>query len=818
MNELLAMNGPLSAPSFRSLPTRLSIKLDGSNEFSRRSITSTLKPNPRRGNDTSGFTIDKIKYASLGLHGRKEEVKLLNDALNRVTSSEVPDQERQLILISGYSGTGKTTLANHALKRSTEKLGGLYVRGKFDLHLRNQPYSGISAACAEICSAIVTLQNRNPSQFEQLCLQITTELGSELALLIQVIPVLANIVGFIDGNANSPPIGMTSSTDAKSKINFAFLRFIRVASQKFVPLVFVLDDLQWADGASIDLLEALLTDSTSKTKLLVVGIYRSNEVDEGHIFHHSMRDLEAKSREKYFELTRIELGNLDLEALHTIIQELLGMDDCDSSRTWGLADVCCRKTLGNVYFFLQFVSMLTERRMLQFNFGTVSWTWDEKEIDTSTKTSANVVDLLKIKMVELPDDLVALLKLASCLGSTFELHTLSLVWDGSKNLTTNNREKSNTLMENLASLVEEGYLVVRESSSNSHESYSWSHDKVQEAALALVPEADQGSFAAKVGQILLSRLDEKALDSALFVVVNLLNGFVDGQVDGGQVEGCQVSQLDLARLNYRASQKAILCSAFDSAAGYVAIGSRMLPENAWIDHYELALNIHTAGAKAEGVLGNTDIMEQYCKQVISQADRPIEDKFGVYNTWIDSVMNRVQLEEARDMSLEILKKFNCQFPTSSALVGWGVIRNVIKIKATMKSRDVSKLRMCSDATRIELLRIMDRLVTIFYMLEDDRMPILVFKALNWTMKYGYCEYSSVAFALTGLILAGALNDLQGGYKYGEQALVLLERSKSQFTAARTMFIVDAFVFPWTRPLRSLLKSTLRGYDIGLQTG
>jgi predicted ATPase len=246
--------------------------------------------------------------------------------------------------------------------------------------------------------------------------------------------------------------------------------------------------------------------------------------------------------------------------------------------------------------------------------------------------------------------------------------------------------------------------------------------------------------------------------------------------------------------------------------------SRLLPETAWIDHYELALKIHTAGANAEGVLGNTEIMEHYCKQVISQANRPIEDKFDVYNTWIDSVMNRVQLEDARDMSLAILKKFNCQFPTSSALVGLGVIRNVIKIKATMKSRDVSKLRMCNDTTIIELLRILDRLVTIFYMLDDERMPLVIFKALNWTMKYGYCAYSSVVFALTGLILAGALNDLQGGSKYGEQALILLERCKSQVAAARTLFVLDGFVFPWTKPVRSLLKSTLRGYDIGLQTG
>jgi predicted ATPase len=549
-------------------------------------------------------------------------------------------------------------------------------------------------------------------------------------------------------------------------------------------------------------------------KLLFVGIYRSNEVDEAHLFHHSMRDLEAKSCEKYFELTQIDIGNLDLEAIHAIIQELLGMDDSDLSRTWSLAEVCHRKTFGNVFFFLQFVAMLKDRQMLQFNFGTVSWTWDGKEINASTKSSANVVDLLKIKMVDLPEELVALLKLASYLGSTFELRTLRLVWSGSKVSGATDQANDNTLLENVASLVVKGYLVKHESGSNHHESCSWSHDKVQEAALALVPESEQGGFAAKAGQILLSQLDEKALDSALFIVVNLLNGVVDCPM-----EGDQVPRLDLARLNYKASQKAILCLAFDNAAGYAAKAIRMLPENAWVDHYELSLNLYTIGANAEGVLGNTEIMERYCKQVISQPDAPLEDKFGVYNTWIDSVMNRVQFEEARELSLELLKKLHCHFPKNLALIGVSVVWNVIKIKATMKSRDVSKLGLMSNTTRMEAMRIMDKLGTIFYLMKDDRLPLIAFKTLNWTMKYGYCGYLSFAFASTGLILTGALNDLQGGSKYGEQAMLLLERDKSQVAAARTsMLIADSCVFPWTRPLRSLLKTTLRGYDIGLQTG
>jgi predicted ATPase len=243
-----------------------------------------------------------------------------------------------------------------------------------------------------------------------------------------------------------------------------------------------------------------------------------------------------------------------------------------------------------------------------------------------------------------------------------------------------------------------------------------------------------------------------------------------------------------------------------------------LPDNAWVDHYEVALNLHTVGARAEGILGNTETMEFYCKQVISQADRPLEDKFGVYNTWIDSLLNRVLFDEAGALGLEILGKFKCRFPKNSVLVVLSIVTSVIRVKATMKSRDVSKLSLMNDSKKVERNRILDKIGTVFYMAKDMRFPLVVFKSLNWTMKDGCNEYSSVAFAGVGVILTGALNDLPGGSKYGEQALVLLERSNSQITAARTMFLVYGAIFAFTKPLRSLLKPILRGYDVGLQSG
>ena len=152
------------------------------------------------------------------------------------------------------------------------------------------------------------------------------------------------------------------------------------------------------------------------------------------------------------------------------------------------------------------------------------------------------------------------------------------------------------------------------------------------------------------------------------------------------------------------------------------------------------------------------------------------------------------------------------------MVALGILVNILRVKATLRSRDVSKLGKLNDPTRVELMKRLDKLGTIFYMTEDNRLPLCIFKTLNWTMKYGYCEYSSTAFAGTGILLTGVLNDLPGGSKYGEQALRLLAQSESQITAARTMLLVYGFTYAYTTPLRGLLKPLLRGYDIGLQTG
>ncbi|KAL7556639.1 hypothetical protein ACA910_014170 [Epithemia clementina (nom. ined.)] len=796
-------------------------------------LSPSHQPQRRDSNDTAN--VNKLNFRSLGVHGREEEISILNRCFDQLLTGAL---ERHLVLISGTSGSGKSKLAD-TLKKPTKKCNGLFVRGKFDIGCRSEPYSGIASACEEICDAILELQMSNPVQAYMICNQIKKELNSELPLLIQMIPVLEKVfrvdathnkkqemtdeqLSIHEESSESTADESTSSdaafslVDSKSRFHFAFVRFMRLMSAEFDPLVVVIDDLQWADAPSLELLEVIVTDR-GNPKLLIIGTYRSNEVDAMHIFNLSLQDLRVKSLENDFALSEIEVGNLRVQDVHTILQKLLRCDN--NERTLGLANVCFDKTMGNAFFLVQFLSMLCDEHLLRFGVSGYSWQWDEEEIKARTRASDNVVDLLKAKMTNLPKDSIEILKLAAYLGTTFELDTLTTVWKNkTKEIVPEQGRYDENLITGLAELETEGLLL---NISKVTRRYAWAHDKIQEAAMAMIPKSDQISLGHSIGEILVSEMDdagtqESDSSSTIFVALNLVNPAAG---NGSMHEDLGAEKrLTLARLNCIASRKAISISAFESASVYATYGIRYLPENAWLDHYDLTLKLYSLGAKANAFIGNVERMERYCKEVMSQEHKPIEDKFDVYNSWLDSIMNRCLHGEAIDLMLDILGKFKCRFPTGAVGIGFEMAINVMNIKVTLKSRDASTLSKMNDKTRTELMKLLDKLSSSMFMEGDDRMPLCVFRSLNWSMKYGYCDYSSVAFATTGMMLTGILDDIQGGAKYGDQALALLEKSKSSSSASRTLYIVNAFLYGWTKPLKDLLKPLLHAYDVGLQSG
>lgn len=763
-------------------------------------------PQRPKSNDLSELTINKLNLERIGIYGRDEQLKSLNESWK---SLKLLPTCRQFITISGTSGSGKTTLAYH-LSSLCEKEGlGLTVRGKFESKERApEPYSGISRACAEILGAIMALQREDPEKWTIVRKDISSALGKEIALLAEFIPVLPEVIE-IEEAISSTALAMTAA-ESSNRIIFAFQRFIQVVAKTFEPLIIVADDLHWADDASLDLLEALVADD-SISKILLVGLYRSEEVDEEHFLKMRVDDLKSKAKESKYIFKELEVDDLGIKDIEQMILDLLqinSLDDPDSEGVPELARSCKEKTLGNAFFLVQYVVSLYENQMLQFNFGRMKWSWDDQAIRLSTSACENAVQVLQRKMSQLDDDCVNVLKYAAFLGSTFNVRCLKVLWrEGSKNLISDDAFESN-----LRNLVAAGFLL-KESEIQSN-SFAWVHDKIQEAALALIPAQERPTFARKAGETLISKLDEGEMDTSVFIIANLLNVGVSAPAD----VGIKLSHLDIASWNCTAMIKAVNISAFESAAEYARNGIDLLPKDKWTVAYGVALDLYSFGAKAAGFIGHIDVMRSYCREVLAQDVGSEKDKLRIYNVMIDSMVFRGQGEEAVPIVLDVVKRYGIKLPTRPLPIFLSIVKGLFSTQSAMKKIKISELKVMDDPLREQLMELMRRLNVCFYTLNDMRYPLTGFVAVKWAQEYGVCGSSAVGFAQAGVVMIAASEDYKGAVKYAEAALEIIEITSSERMLCAVLLALYLCIYPYTIPLNLCLGPLVDAYNLGLRFG
>ena len=644
-----------------------------------------------------------------------------------------------------------------------------------------------------------------------------------------------------------PPHG---SMEDKYRFMHAFNVFVKTICKYMKPVVLVLDDLQWADSSSLEMIESVIHDVTINN-LMIVGIYRSDEVTDAHLLSKMIRDLRSRcycgheegqlhSHTKRIgalpvDFTELFIGDLDVSSVNSMIQSILSTDD--NSKTSTLAALCHRKTHGNPFYLIHFITLLEEMKLVEFDLGSLEWTWDLDDIERYTKSTDNVVTLLQSKMVDTLSNTVRLvLHLASFLGSTFDYRTLELIWIAfrwmapelsEKDVPENIESSGEDLLVSLDTCQELGFLEcvdagVGSGQNDKYRTYRWVHDNIQEAALSILgSESDRKKVKHKVGEVLFAKLSAEELQRRIFIVANLLN--VDDAVTLSRTE---MDPIQIANVNLQAAEHAVLLSAFESASTYArqAMTVLSLEQNCWSMHYDLCLTLYSLAAEVENCLGNSENVEVYCNEVLERCkDLPIKDTFRAYHVLLDSMSNRNRPGDAAQLCLAVLRRCGCSFPKSHVSILWKVIVNIVKIKASMmKSGEaadaIEKLPILKDQWVIEKMKLVDKLGTYCYLSESDILPLAIFRNLQWTMKHGISEASPSAFASTGLILAGVLDDLKGGELYAKLALLVFKRLGSKKVEARTMFVVHSFILHWIQPAQHMLKPLLRSYEVGLQTG
>ena len=586
-----------------------------------------------------------------------------------------------------------------------------------------------------------------------------------------------------------------------------------------------------------------MKDATNQD-LMIVGIYRSNEVDDTHLLSKLVRDIRD---ERYQELhkvdfTELKIGDLNVASVHEMLHDLLSTPadepdkEADSNTSDGekeeldknllpLAKLCHARTRGNPFYLVHFTASLEEKGLLHYSAVLSKWKWDLRRIERATKATDNVVDLLRAKMCRMSSEIRKVLQAAALLGSTFQAETLEVVWDSIKEDTqqeTNSDEFddiSMLLSDCLESCEVYGFI---ESQGDGHRDrkYRWVHDNIQEAALSLkTSDEEHENLKLQVGQILWSKLSGEQLESNIFVVANLLNGDEPTSQQAFENMG-ESNRMDLVQVNLQAAQQAVNFSAFDNAASYAERGIQLVPSDWWSKHYDLCLELYSLAAEVEKCLGNHDKLQVYCDQILQQDDRPIMDKMRAYDVLTESVGNH-NTKEAAKICLSVLKQCGCHFPESDASMILKVAVKMVRVKTTLKKRtpeELERLPILDDPMRLATIKIVDRLCVCSFFHSSPLVPLTLFRTLDWTLKYGISEASSPAFAMIGVIMAGSLNDLKGARIYAEYALGMLEKLGTKRYESRTMFIVFASCLHWTNPLQDMLNPLLRAYESGMQVG
>lgn len=766
------------------------------------------------------LTINKLDLSSLGLFGRSREQKQLKDCLERLVRSLPKDNHenandslssphgkgpsKELVLVHGLSGSGKTALAA-TLQDPIKLHRGLFVLGKFDPFLREQPLAGIASVCRAVVGELLHLKASNLNRFDEVKYALEEEFGiSDFLLLKRIVPELDEIVTLNTHTASASEDPITGNQDA---LIYSFLRFFRIICSFFAPLIVALEDVQDIDIASLELLQALLTCRLNQG-LMITATYRSNEVDENHPFCQAIKDLQSKQSKYHLEITNIPVDNLDVENVNSILQDVLG----SQANTHPLAEICHKRTLGNPFFVLSFLRMLHDEGLLKYNLGLMQWKWDAEMIEQETAASPNVVVIVRNRMNHCSPEVIQLLQLAACMGSSFDETILGKVWQAAIGA------KAGRVEEILASVTDEPCFLEKKGGTQ----YRWVHDKIREAAMSLIPEDKVESFKFQLGQNLLSQLSDSQVERFIFVVVNLLNCHDEPSLAGDSTEAPKI-----AKLNLRAANRAVESSAFQSASRYAAKGIQLLKSKAsdlWrSDQYKLILDLHSVGAEAESSLGNPEKLEEYCRIVLEQGNISTLEKLRVYNVKMELLANTGKVEDAIELCLDVLGQLGCKFPRSTFMRGVKGFTQLYKLKGpkNLLSEDtIARLPIMSDRTKEESMKLLNKLAVYCYISQNFFLFILIAtRRARWTLRYGICPNSPPSFAqLGGVLLFGVMGDMRTASSYCKHALTMNERLGDRALICDTLFQSYGSTRSWTEPWPDATQSLRRSYECGMVAG
>jgi PAS domain S-box-containing protein len=722
-------------------------------------------------------TPDRIRIPEK-LYGRDHEIETLLASFDRVVVNGRPE----LVLVSGYSGIGKSTVINE-LHKVLVPPRGLFASGKFDQYKRNIPYSTLAQAFQSLVRPVLAKSEVELSNWRD---ALREALGPNGLLIVDLVPELKLIIGEQPSIPDLPP------QDAKARFQLVLRRFVGVFARSEHPLALFLDDLQWLDVATLDFMQDLLTQPDAH-HLMLVGAYRDNEVDSAHPLWRKLDVI----RHAGAPINEILLAPLSCQDLGRLLVDTL---HCEPERITPLAHLVHAKTIGNPFFAIQFITALAEEHLLTFDHGAGRWSWDLNRIQAKGYTD-NVAELMAGKLNRLTIETQKALQEFACLGNSVPISTLSIVHGRVLDSRDGDGETSQEALASDLWEAERLELIVRLEGF-----YRFAHDRVQEAAYSLIPEASRAKAHLNLGRLLNAHTLPHQREEAVFEIVSQLNR-------GAALITSQKEREAVAELNLLAGKRAMTATAYAPALNYLISGAALLADDCWEQNHKLTFTLELNRAECEFLTSQLTSAEERLAMLSSHTANTVE-LATVACLRMDLYTTLDQSDRAVAVCLEYLRHLGVEWsPHPTEEVGRREYDRILSKLGSRAIEELIELPLMSDPESIATLDVLTKVFSPAYFTDANIVSLAICRAINLSLAYGNSDGSCVAYVWLGMIAGPRFGDYRAGFRFGRLGLELVEQSGLKRFEARTYLWFGQLVMPWTKHVqagRDLIRHAFEG--------
>lgn len=705
------------------------------------------------------------------LFGRRKELHLLQNIF-----AEVKTGVTKAVLVAGSAGIGKSNLIE-ALQKTVIQQNGFFIRGKFDAINQNQPYSGIIQALQMLIRQLLGESDQYIQQWRE---KLQPLLGEHGQLLLTLVPEVEQIIG------SQPPMSSDNYSERNNQIRLVFQQFIRVFAQKERPLLFLLEDLHWADNASIQIFKQLLSGSETGA-LFLIGTYRDNELTPVHPTSIMLADEAIDT----LPLQQITLKPMRVETVTAWLAETLNkpLDNL-------LATIIYQKTAGNPFFIKTFMQTLIDEDLLFYDLEN-GWQWHLAEIE-NLQVTENAAELKAQQINQVPEETRNILLTAACLGTSFDLELVATIGESSQEET----------YIHIRSALQAGLLLKQ-----GHR-YRFSHDRIHEATYSLMIPKEQIARHLAIGRCLLKQATETAVSQHPFLIVDQLNAGLAHVTNKDE-------KIKIAQLNMHAGQKSLQAAAYQSAAKYFNLGHSLLPNEAWQTHYDFTFKLHLLLVEAEYLSGNFSRADKLYPILLTRG-RTSTNKLDVYLVQIAQYHLQGKFQEALAIGKKGLLLLGIDLPPSQAEIHQLFKKELAQFETTMQIMNLSDLLQAPAMTNpkhIQLTQLLSFVANSSYFTDSAVQSWTAIKMVNLSLTSGHHETSAYAYAGYGHVVAiPLLQEYEYAYQLGEIGIELAQKYNNLALRGKTYFRFGLGIIHWRKHFDVSIPILYDAYRYALEGG